>query len=297
MLNTIGEIYFRLHQSKWFTLSIIGLLLVCVVLIAGARPAETQRLYDVSPFQPSSNISTLMDRYVQVTGKLDRSNVYQVKSTVVGIQVRGTHFVPMLIDGRTEPVMILDQDLPPATTTGDVQVTGVLRGRPEGADQYPAYYLEPDKPANIPLNNVLAQIAISLSALALLLVLGGWLAKRVDYALDARETAMAYKGPLLWFGSLGSRFINAIARQQPVSSSTVTKAIQLDSQTSGQPWSVVIQRVVAANRTGIATTYGGLPALRIRFEDERGLMRSGVIAGSDNAISQLSAQLERIGAK
>ena len=87
MLNTISEMYFRLHHSKWFGPSMVGLLLVCVLLIAGARPAETQHLYDVSAFQANSNISTLLNRFVQVKGKLDRANGYQVKSDVVGLQI------------------------------------------------------------------------------------------------------------------------------------------------------------------------------------------------------------------
>ncbi len=293
MLNTIGEMYFRLHQNRWFSLGIVGLLLVCVLLISGARPAESEHLYDVSAFQSNSNISSLMGRYVQVSGKLDHNNGYQVKNDILGIQMRGTRFIPLTVAGQSEPMMVLEQDFPTADANGDMQITGLIRGRPDGADQYPAYYLEPGAPANITLNNLLAQVALSLAALSLLLILGGWLAKRMDYALDARETAGNYTGPLLWFGSLGSRFQNTTIRQQAVSSLVITKAIQLEPQADGQPWSVVMQRAISVKRTGIATVYGGLPALRLQFEDERGQLRNGVVAGDNVAITRFSEQLER----
>ncbi len=295
MLNTISETYFRLHHSRWFALGAVAVFVACALLIAGARPAETQNLYNVSALQADSNISTLLNRYVQVSGKLDSTQSYQIQTDVVGLQVRGTHFVPLLIDGRDEPLIVLDQDIPSANADGRVQLTGLIRGRADGADQYPAYYLEVDKPANIPLNNRLAQFGLGLGALILLVVLGGWLVKRANYALGSGVATMDYKGPLLWWGTLGSQFLNAWARHEPVQiGNTKNSRLNLAATNTLSQWGIIMERVLATQPSVISTTQGNLPGVRVNFEDERGLVRRGVIAGSNHDIAALTEHLGRL---
>jgi hypothetical protein len=46
---------------------------------------------------------------------------------------------------------------------------------------------------------------------------------------------------------------------------------------------VQVRRVKTVQLFDVATPYGGMPAARLRFEDERGLQRSGVIATNSSA--------------
>ena len=295
MLNTIGELYFRLHHSRWFALACIAILIGCVFLIAGARADASKDLYNVSEFTRDANLSTLLNRYVSISGQIDRSNTRQVQNDVIGVQVRGTRFVGLNVTGRDESIMVLDDNLPQAGADGNINLIGIIRGQPDGAAQYPPYYLDPEKPVDIPLNNLLARLSLLIAVLTLLLLLGGWLVQRSNYALaGGRANDSDYAGPVLWFGKLGSRFQNATARHVPVNPVQNGQETRLDALAAGQPWSVSIRRVQQQASTMIATAYGSLPAMRLTFEDERGLTRQGVIAGNQRAIQTLTEQLSQL---
>lgn len=291
MLTTLGDLYFRLHHARWFTIAVLLALAACAYTIAGARPDETRAFYNVSDFTQDANLSTLLNRYVNITGQLDPNNKIEVKTDVIGVQVRGTRFVALNVSGRNESIMVMDQNIPTPDSSGMVNLTGIIRGKPDGAAQYPPYYLEPDQPADITLNNFLARLAITLTALLLLFVLGGWLVRRANYAINSGAAVnLNYSGPLLWFGGLGSRFQNALVRQGAVARTEIPQESRLDAL-AGQPWSVNIRKMHHMAKASVATAYGTLPALRLSFEDERGLTRQGVVAGSQSEIDATEQKL------
>jgi hypothetical protein len=182
-----------------------------------------------------------------------------------------------LIEGASDPLLILDKNLPSPGSDGTVRLVGKIQ---EGGAQVP-YYLEVGEPPNVPLQNALARAGAISGAALLGVALMTWLIGRADYAIAVGRPAVSPAPAGVgapWFGSLGAAFGYMTVRQAPV---TVTKArneIRLESCASRPSWAIHIREIHSARPVRVATSYGPLLAARIEFQDERGLLRRGTIA-------------------
>ncbi len=289
VLNAVSELAYRAWHSRTIRVAFVGALGVCIVLLALARGEEDTT---VLPFDGSSSPVARLNRYVSVVGTLRPESAFQTQVEIGGLRLSGARYIPLVIPGASDPLFVLDKDVPRPDVDGKVHLVGKIQ---EGGAQMP-YYLEIGQPPNIPLQNALARAGLLVATALLLAAVVAWWIGRSDYALAVAEppvdSAPAGVGAL-WFGSLGPQFGHAVVRQAPVVVVEARAGIRLESSASGPPWTVHICDVVSARPTGIATAWGALPAARIEFHDERGLLRRGTLAvgGEARARDALSALL------
>jgi hypothetical protein len=290
-LNAISNFYFRAHRSKVFTIATSLILLTCVALLAAARPNSQEDL-KVYELNDNTSLASSIDHYFNIRGQLKPEARYQSQVRSGSFRFAGSAYVLIQIDTRTEPIFVLDQDIPAPKADGTVSFVGRLS---TVNDPVVNYFLEVDSPTNVPLINRLANIGMGVGLLTLLVLGMGALVSRKDYALStnaggaatarwAIPSAQSSNG-LWWFGNLGARYQNATARQSPVQLNTAAHNFTLESL-GKDPWTITIKRTTQTQPAYIATASGPLPALRLRFEDERGLLRQGVLVMSDEAARQ-----------
>ncbi len=292
MLNAISDFYFRAHRSRIFTVFMILLLMGCIALMAAAQP-EVGLDLRVYEFNEKTSITASMDRYFDVQGRLMPEGRYQTARNIGPLQLTGSRYIPIEVAGRDEPIFVLDENIPTPNADGQVSFVGQLIAAGDPAINY---FLEVGRPTDVPLINRIARVALIVACLLVLGLLVGWLVRRANYALAAGGTATAASGApeWMWFGSLGARFQNAYVRQGGVRLNATAQNLTFES-TQNEPWAVVVHRAQAATPLSIATRYGPLPAIRMVFEDERGLIRKGVVTAStaqarDNLLQRLSTK-------
>ena len=277
MLNVISDFYFRAHRSRIFTALVILMFIVCSGLIAAAQP-ETGLDLRIYSLTEKTSITASIDLYFNVQGRLIPDGRYQTTRSLGPFQLTGSRYIPIQVAGRDELIFVLDENVPGPDANGFVSFIGKLN--PAG-DPEVNYYLAVERPTDIPLINRIARVALVVASLIALGLVGGWLVRRANYALAASGEAnpAAASPEWLWFGNLGARFQNAYLRQAPVRLSTAQQEVTFESA-GKEPWAVVVRHVQHTTPLSVATAFGTLPAIRLRFEDERGLMRNGVVAAS-----------------
>ena len=290
LLNAISNFYFHAHRSKLFTVLCALILAICVALLAAARPKNQE---DIAIYELNDKISLAasLDRYFNIRGQLNPQARYQSEVRSGSLRLSASAYVPIQLDTRREPIFVLDQDIPAPKADGFVSFVGRLNS---SSDPTVSYFLEVDAPTNVPLINRLAGGGLVLASLTLLVLGMGALVSRNDYALSTSASgasgasntpaALPHLG-LWWFGTLGARYQNASAHQAPVQLNPAAHDLTLESL-GHEPWSIIIKHATQSQPTHIATSSGALPALRLRFEDERGLLRQGVLVMSDDQTQQ-----------
>jgi len=278
-LNSVSELAYRLRQSRIAGIAFVLVLVVCIGLIAMAR---TENWEDTSIYEltPKSSMIGAGGRYVRVTGMLVPEKTYQTEANVGGLNLSGGRYIPLIIAGGDSPLFVYDSNVPKPDANGKVTLVGKLQ---LGQGAQPPYFIEVGDPPDIPLQNLLARIAIAV-ALALLGVwLLVWWIGRKDYALgvSGKAAPAAVGNGALWFGNLGAEYGNAVVRHEPVKLNKLPNEIKLESPAARPPWSVRIRELRSAKPASIATAYGSLPGARVEFQDERGLLRKGTIAACD----------------
>ncbi len=245
-----------------------------------ARPAqvENQSIRDAGIGEISiSNYST----YVRVSGVFDFTRAYSTQYKLGDINLYGSRFVPFYEPGMFDAIYVIDENLPTRDPTRQATIVAqVLMGT--GAQ--PPIYLQVGSPPNVVMANALARIGTALLVLVVVVALITWVIERMDYAIplpwsanDEPENTES-KPALLWFGELGRQYNEVVLRSQPAEFNATPHEARIDSANPKGQWSVSIRRLMSAQLFEVATPYGSLPAARLRFEDERGLQRRGVIA-------------------
>jgi hypothetical protein len=291
-LNSLADAAYRLRQGRATGVFFLVALVVCVGLITLARADDWE---DTSVYRLSarSSMISLAGRYVSAEGRLLSDQSYQTQADVGGLKLTGGRYIPLVIDGAPEPVFVYDSGIPAPDGNGAVRVVGKLT---MGTGAQPPYYIEIGTPPNLPLQNVLARLGIVIGALLLLGWLVVWLIGRKDYALGAGSRVQDPPANVgaLWFGSLGAEYGNAVVRHAPVIVSRSASELKLESASARPSWSIRIREVKQVKSTSVATAYGPLPAARIEFQDERGLLRHGTVAvgGEAAAREQLRGLLQ-----
>lgn len=257
-----------------------------------ARPAqiENQTIRDASIGEIS--ISS-QNTYVRVTGMLDTTGAYRTQYKLGDVNLYGSRFVPFYEPGMFDAIYVIDENLPSRDPTRQVTIVAqVLLGT--GAQ--PPIYLQVGYPPNVVLANVLARIGTVLLVIVVTLALMAWAIERMDYAIPLPWSAKGtpdVSPALLWFGELGRQYNETVLRSQPAEFNATPHEARIDSAYPKGQWSVAIRRLISAQLFEVATPYGSLPAARLRFEDERGLQRRGVIAAQ--SIQTRDAVLQVLG--
>lgn len=295
LLNGLADLAYRLRYGRAPRLAFALGMIISIGLISLAR-VEDDEAMRIIPFDADSSPVALLNRYVSVAGVLITHRAFQTEVAVGGLKLSGARYVPLLVEGASDPLPVLDERLPQPGLDGRVQLIGKIQ---EGSAQVP-YYLQVGEPPNIPLQNALAQLGIAGAVLLLTGAFVVWWIGRADYALAVGRLASTPQPTsagigALWFGSLGAGYGRAVVRAAPVAVVEAAHEIRLDGLASQPPWSVHIRDVCSVRPVHIATAFGVLPGARIVFQDERGLSRHGtlVLGGDVHADAVLRAWLDR----
>jgi hypothetical protein len=276
VLNGIAGMAFAFRRSR---LGIIGPLLAlgaAVVMIAQARPEDFVDT-TIYPLARAGDEANMLSKYVRMRGKLLRDQTVQTQVEVGGQTLNGSRYVPVMLEGATEPVFVRDNALPAGD--GPVELVGLIKTK----GSFPPIYVDVENPPNIPLLNDVARAGILIGLLTLVWLMLDWLLRLVDYAIPALGGARVRGSGLYWFGGLGSANGNARVREAPLTLHLPKHETRFDTADSREKWSISVRQLLDASATTIATSMGALPALRVRFIDERGQRRSGTLVAGDAA--------------
>ena len=261
-------------------LSISGLLFI--------RPdaLEQQLIAEVTISELSS---AKAGSFVRVSGFLVTADAYRTR-----YQLREAHFTeqgyaPLISEDKSQVVWVRGANLSGDETISAEHVSLVGQVVLGQGDQQPALYLRVGWPTEVLLAQGVAWLSRVLLAALLSLAGLAWLAARLDYALPLPwPVGHTRDAPtLLWFGSLGRPFSEYVVRGRPVQLALLPHEARFESPNG---WAVTVRRLRRAHLFEAATRYGGLPAMRLHFEDERGLPRRGVLATNSHEARQTLLQ-------
>jgi hypothetical protein len=277
ILNTLAHTVFQIPRTRIGRFAPMVLAVLSVVMIMNATPGDfvDTRVYD---FTGKTSPIAVLNKYVRVRGVLAYDQAIE-SSTQLGtgtLRLSGGRYIPMQIDGAQDPLFVLEKDLPPASEGGMVELVGLIVTK----QSFPVYYMKVETPPNLPLKNNIALAGLAVAAALGLWVLLGVLMRMVHFAPGVLGVHEQRGIGLYWFGGLGSANANATVREAAVRAVEARHELRFESA-DGEGWSVHVRRIQVATPVNVATSFGPLPALRLRFVDERGQTRSGTLVCGD----------------
>lgn len=283
-LDAFAAACYRLRRSNIARWAFIALAVLAVGVTLFSRPGqiENQTVRDAS--LSTITISSI-DTYVRVTGILDPTGAYRTRYNLGGIELYGSRFVPLASVDLVDAIFVADENLPSAAPGQPVSFVAQVVA---GVGAQPPLYLRVGEPPNVVLANVLARAGSVLLAIILLIAFVVWLAERFDYAIPLPwpvKTQPIAAPALLWYGDLGRQYNDTVLRSAPAEFVATPHEARFESAQPKGLWQVSIKRLRAVQLFDVASRYGPLPAARLRFEDERGLLRHAVIA-TDTVLSR-----------
>jgi hypothetical protein len=286
-LDWLARLCYMAGRSRYMKTS---LFLICALAFGALVWVRTVRTYDYTIYNltPRYIQATLINRYVRATGNLLYDGAYDVKSPLLGVFWQNARFIPMTIPGINQPLEVLDQGLPQNTpTNGPVTLVGRML---VGQDDYPDYYLKVMDPPSVALYDALAWLCLSIVGGVILGLIANLFVRHSDYAIDTpfgmsdSADSNTTNPFVLWFGSLGAGYADVVLRQIPVTFRAIPAEARLAPAGRPDSWAIMIRRLRMVETTIVATSYGALPAMRIEFEDERGITRKGLVAASNRSL-------------
>jgi len=278
LLDTFAAVCYRVRRSalaRWVFI-LLAVFSLGTTLFARPSQIENQTVRDATV---NSISASYRDTYVRVTGRLDTLGIYRTSYDLGDLSQYGKQYVPLVEPGSAGAVLVADEGLPTHDPMAQVTLVAlVVQG--SGSNQ-PPLFLQVGYPPNVVIANALAHIGTTLLLVVLVLMLVAWAVERLDYAIPLPWPVNVIGQPspaMLWFGELGRQYNDAMLRSQPAEFNATPHEARIDSRDPRGLWSVSIRRLKSAQLFEVATPYGSLPAARLRFEDERGLLRKGVIA-------------------
>lgn len=284
MFDTTANACYLFRNSAVARAVFIMLMLAAVGTAVFARPKQLENLTVKNYALRDISVSTA-DQYVRVSGMFKPDEAYKryLRLNSIFGQGFGSKFIALADPSSGATIWVLDENLPEL----EQNAAATFVGRIElGAGELPPIYLAVGDPPNVRLANFLARVGIGVMGagvafLALLVVV-----HRAQYALPAlwqRAPAVNDAPPLLWFGELGRQYDDVVLRCAPANFVAGIHEGKIESARVPGQWSVSVRRLRKAVMFDLATAQGPLPAVRLRFEDERGLWRTGVIATNSTA--------------
>jgi hypothetical protein len=293
VLSSLATLSYAIRHVRLVSIGLLLAMAISVILIALARP-DTWADTNIYTYSANASPITLIDKYVRVQGTLMPSQAVTGQASAGQIRLQGSRFVPVLIAGAPDPVYVLDRGLPAVPAEGGpVDIVGLLQTK----ESFPSIYVTVGNPPDIPLQNLLARIGIVVGALGLVALVLSAVMARMHFAPGLSVSPGASDTGLAWYGGLGPAEGNATVMGAPVSLARNAREIRLAASQPGEGWAVLIRRVLSAQPVTVATAQGALPAIRVRFADERDKERDGtVVAGDIAARDALLAMLPGTGA-
>jgi hypothetical protein len=289
LLDAFAAACYRLRRSviaRWATIA-LAILALGLALFSRPGQVENQSVRDAGL---GSISSASIDTYVRVTGFFDPSGAYRTSYNLGGIELYGGRYVPLVSPDLSDAVYVIDDGLPRSTPGQPVTIVAQVMA---GQGAQPPLYLQMGYPPNVVLANTLARAGTLLLALVLLAVFVVWLVERFDYAIPLPWQVKTPPTPaptLMWYGDLGRQYNDTVLRSHPAEFNATPHEARFASADPKGLWQVSIKRLKSVQLFDVASKYGALPAARLRFEDERGLLRHAVIAA--NSPTSRSAVLE-----
>jgi hypothetical protein len=304
VLSGVSQLCYIVGRSRLTKAGVLAILAIAIASVVVNRSARSEDL-TIYPLPAAHLRVTVVNRYVRTTGNILINGAYQVQTKIAGVIGSSLRFIPFLPTDSAEPVILLDEKLPSANS--DNTPTTIVGKYLRGDDELPNYYLKVSNPPSMALYDVLGLVSVLLLAGALAGGVITWLVRRVDYAISLPFTAVAiavkpgvdekgFPPYLLWYGSLGAAYGDVILREVPVSFKAIPAEAKLVPVFDCDAWTITIHRARAVSLTTIATSHGALPAMKLEFEDERGITRDGLIAGSNrNVVDSILNVLRFVG--
>lgn len=288
LLNALAQLCYIADQRRWVTLLTTGLAVAAVIMMALNRPTSSQPpdLVEV-PLDTITNERA--NTFVKVSGTLAPSRMIQTRVSMHIFSWNGNRFIPMTAPGSPTSLMVLDANLLGDARTGAAPIT--LIGRVvQGRAPEPSVYLRVE---SLPVENMLSPIAqVGMLLMAVLLLMGvvRWLIRRANYAIELipLRPHLPNVAPdlLLWFGSLGNEYNGFVLRQTPARLRTRTREATFEFEnTYDHALKASLRKLNDARETVVTCSHGFLPALKIWFEDERGLPRTATLVCGSRAFS------------
>lgn len=276
-LDAFAAACYHLRRSILARWAFIALAVLAVGLALFSRPGQVEN-QTVRDADLSSITISSIDSYVRVTGYFDPTGAYRTHYNLGGIELYGGRFIPLASVDLSEAVFVADENLPGSATGQPVTFVAQVMA---GTGAQPPLYLQAGYPPNVVLANALARAGSVLLAIMLLLAFIVWLVERFDYAIPLAwpvKTQTDSAPALMWYGDLGRQYNDTILRSAPAEFVATPHEARFESVQPKGMWQVSIKRLRAVQLFDVASRYGALPAARLRFEDERGLLRHAVIA-------------------
>ncbi len=234
-------------------------------------------------------------QYVKVSGMLNPDPTFQRYfrlATAYGSGYSG--FVPLADPGASKVIQV---EIDGLGAYGDNQAS-VLVGHVERGADGPPIYLVVGEPPRLRLARLLSDASAAVLLIGSVLTLLAVALRRAQYTLPALWDAPGHHAgaeapALLWYGDLGRGFDDAMVRAEPARFVANIHEGRFESSHGAGLWSVSIRRLRRAHLFDVATRFGALPAMRMYFEDERGLTRVAVLAV--NTAAARGALIELLG--
>jgi hypothetical protein len=279
LVNRIAQFCYWLHETRRARLLLWFATLLGAAALLFARPGRienaTVRDYRLSEISISSQ-----NAWARVNGVLLPDKGYQTRFELGNVTLRGSKFIPLTQAGAADPLFVLDEDLPSYRPGEMVTLVGQIQ---LGQGEQPPIFLQPGLPPNVVLANWIARIGAWLLMLSVVFTALSWLVHFSNYALPAPAPALVASNQpprFLWYGDLGREYGDVVVREVPCDFTATVHEAQFSALVPRDLWKVCVRRLRSAQLLDLATQYGSLPAARILFEDERGLMRRAVFAAN-----------------
>ncbi len=276
-LDAFAAACYRLRRSVLARWAAIILALISLGLALFSRPGQMEN-QSVRDAGIGSIGSASIGTYVRVTGFFDPSGAYRTNYNLGSIELYGGRYIPVVSEDLGDAIFVIDEGLPRSAPGQPVTFVAQVVA---GTGAQPPLFLQLGYPPNVVLANTLARAGTVMIVSLLLIVFVIWLVERFDYAIPLpwqSKTPSAPAPTLLWYGDLGRQYNDTVLRSYPAEFNATPHEARFASAEPKGLWQVSVKRLKSVQLFEVASRYGALPAARLRFEDERGLLRHAVIA-------------------
>jgi len=280
-VDRFARLCYWLHETRRARLLLWVLSLFGVAALLLARPGRIENAL-IRDYKPSDISLSTQGTWVRVAGRLLPEKSYQTRYELGNLELRGSRFIPLSSPGLSDPLYILDKDVPGYRVGDTISLVGQVM---LGEGEQPPIYLEVGLPPNVVLANFIAQVGVVALIVSIVFSALAWLVRFSNYALPvplaetgAAGAALAKAPRFLWYGDLGKEYGDVVVREVPCDFAATVHEARFICEHPRELWKVSVRHLRSAQLLNLATQYGGLPAARILFEDERGLTRHAVFA-------------------
>lgn len=274
-----ASLCFRLRYSAVARSVLILTVLAAVAAVLFARPAQLTDL-SVRPLVIDAAGADAAGDYVRVSGMFRPDET--MKRYLRLEQILGRGYGPefaAIVDPNSGAVLWVRED---RTLTREANAPLTLIGRVTiGYGEEPPFYILVGRPLLVRAAEWIVRLGVVLIIVGIGMVALLWFAERMQFALPSlwrSSDAVAESTRLLFYGGLGYSYDDVQLRAAPVRLDAGVYEVRITGTSEPLKWSIVVRRVLEIDVYDVASTEGPLAGFWIRFEDDRGLLRTVVLA-------------------